>query len=394
MVTIRRLAAGAAALALVCGAGACSGDGGGRATDPGAVPARPDLTPSRAPALPTTIEDFSGEISSADLLVVAPEELTDDEIALIRGAEGVTDSEQIAVSQVPVDGRALTVAAVDPVTFRRFAPVESARIDELWQRVAEGQTAVAGGLRKALGDPKKLQLGMNAGSPRVQVAAWAPQAPRIEAVVSGDEAVSLGMTPGNAMVLSTGENAPKPVREALTKRLADAGSEATVELLGPDLDTTAPQTAVVAGTVASTVGTYRYRVDASGRVTPDPAWVREHIVTADVPILGSVTCNKQMIPQLRAALQEIQQRGLADEIHTGEYGGCYNARFIAGSQTLSNHAFGLAVDLNVPGNLRGSVGEIDRAVVAIFKSWGFGWGGDWNWTDPMHFEMNALVKPD
>jgi hypothetical protein len=32
-------------------------------------------------------------------------------------------------------------------------------------------------------------------------------------------------------------------------------------------------------------------------------------------------------------------------------------------------------------------------VVAIFKSWGFGWGGDWGYTDPMHFEMNRLVAP-
>ena len=29
----------------------------------------------------------------------------------------------------------------------------------------------------------------------------------------------------------------------------------------------------------------------------------------------------------------------------------------------------------------------------IFKSWGFGWGGDWNYTDPMHFEMNRIVNP-
>jgi chromosomal replication initiation ATPase DnaA len=65
----------------------------------------------------------------------------------------------------------------------------------------------------------------------------------------------------------------------------------------------------------------------------------------------------------------------------------------AGSTTLSNHAFGLALDLNVPGNQRGSVGQMDRGVVAIFKSWGFTWGGDWGYTDPMHFEMNRLVRP-
>ena len=61
-------------------------------------------------------------------------------------------------------------------------------------------------------------------------------------------------------------------------------------------------------------------------------------------------------------------RGLADEIHPDEYAGCYYPRFIAGTTTLSNHSFGLALDLNVPGNQRGTVGEMDRAVVRSSRS--------------------------
>ena len=124
----------------------------------------------------------------------------------------------------------------------------------------------------------------------------------------------------------------------------------------------------------------------------DPAWVAANIRTEQVPILGAVTCHKVMLPQLRAALKDIVDSGLADRIHSGEYAGCYYPRFIAGTTSLSNHAFGIAVDLNVPGNQRGTVGQMDRTVVAIFKRWGFAWGGDWRYTDPMHFEMNALVK--
>ena len=37
-------------------------------------------------------------------------------------------------------------------------------------------------------------------------------------------------------------------------------------------------------------------------------------------------------------------------------------------------------------------GEIDATVVSIFKKWGFAWGGDWSWTDPMHFELERLVR--
>jgi hypothetical protein len=36
---------------------------------------------------------------------------------------------------------------------------------------------------------------------------------------------------------------------------------------------------------------------------------------------------------------------------------------------------------------------MDRRVVAIMKKWGMAWGGDWNYTDPMHFEMNRVVRP-
>ena len=36
---------------------------------------------------------------------------------------------------------------------------------------------------------------------------------------------------------------------------------------------------------------------------------------------------------------------------------------------------------------------LDPAVVAVFKKWGFAWGGDWRWTDPMHFELAETRRP-
>ena len=148
------------------------------------------------------------------------------------------------------------------------------------------------------------------------------------------------------------------------------------------------------GSVAEAVGTFGYRWFADGSVQPDPGWVAANIRTEDVPILGQVTGHRVVFPQLRAALREVVARGLADEIHPEEFGGCYVPRFIGRdpSQGLSLHTWGIAVDLNVPGNQRGVAGEIDRDVVAIFKKWGFAWGGDWAWTDPMHFELARIVR--
>ena len=57
------------------------------------------------------------------------------------------------------------------------------------------------------------------------------------------------------------------------------------------------------------------------------------------------------------------------------------------------HTWGLALDLNVPTNQRGTRGDMDPRVVAIFKRWGFRWGGEFHTVpDPMHFELAALVK--
>jgi hypothetical protein len=101
-----------------------------------------------------------------------------------------------------------------------------------------------------------------------------------------------------------------------------------------------------------------------------------------------------MIPQLAAALQEIVDSGLASEIRTSDYAGCYVPRFIDRDprRGLSMHAFGLAVDLNTSTNQLGTRGDMDPGVVQIFLKWGFAWGGVWARPDPMHFELARLVQ--
>jgi hypothetical protein len=165
--------------------------------------------------------------------------------------------------------------------------------------------------------------------------------------------------------------------------------------LATEFNVDVPQTAVLSGgSVASAIGSFTYTPHRDGTVSPDPAWVAANIRTATVPIIGKVTCHRVMIPQLRSALQEVVDRGLSAKVHPSEYGGCYYPRYISHdpSKGLSMHTWGAAIDLNVPGNLRGTDGEMDRQVVAIFKKWGFAWGGDWHYTDPMHFELAALVS--
>jgi hypothetical protein len=340
----------------------------------------------------------TGLIAPPDIIANGSRTIDASAVRAVRRLKGVVDVEQVALAQVPVENRAIEVAAVDPGTYRNYVTdVRSAETAAVWQRVAGGEVAVRPELRRRLpvDHDGYLALGSTADAPKVHVGAWAPQTWEVDAVVNDSWIDTLHMTPGNALLIRTGGTAPATLRRPIERILR--GTEASVQMTDvvarEGLDPHVVQTAVVVGTIADAVGTYRYSVLGDGRIAPDPAWVHAHIATEAVPILGPVTCNKMIFPQLRAALEEVVQQGLADKIHPGEYAGCFYPRFIAGTTTLSNHAFGLALDLNTPGNQRGTVGEMDRGVVAIFKRWGFAWGGDWHYTDPMHFEMNKLVAP-
>ena len=264
-------------------------------------------------------------------------------------------------------------------------------IDEPAGELAAGKAVAK---RLPLDDDDFLEL--TSEVPPIHLGVMAPQIENaVDAVVNEKWGEALGATPGNALLVSSELTvAPEVVAEPLTKLLPkDSSIERLDAVARYGLDPDAVQTAQVVGSLADAIGVFTYRPIGGGRIAPDPAWVRTHISTQSVPILGDVTCNNAIFPQLRAALEEIVTAGLADEIKREQYAGCYYPRFIAGSTSLSNHSFGTALDLNVPGNLRGTVGEMDRVVVSIFKKWGFAWGGDWSYTDPMHFEMARIVRP-
>jgi hypothetical protein len=336
---------------------------------------------------------LKGSLLTADVLVTSSRPISDAVRARVQAVSGVAAVMPLSLASLSANGRTLSIAAVDPAAFRRFTPVQSAQSDAVWSRVAGGEVAVDPTLPPKLVDAKGyLRLGTAQGSPEVHIGAYAPIVKQISAVVNRKRARQLGIPRGNALLVSTGTLTPSAVTGRLRKVL---GPNTTLQTLALEFNVDVLQTAVLSGSsVPAAVGTFTYTPHADGTVTPDAAWVSGYIRRERVPLLGTVTCNKGMLPQLRAALTEVVRRGLADEIHPGEYAGCYYPRFIARdpSKGLSLHSWGIAVDLNVPGNQRGTLGEMDRRVVDIFKRWGFAWGGDWNYTDPMHFEMAEVVR--
>ena len=122
-------------------------------------------------------------------------------------------------------------------------------------------------------------------------------------------------------------------------------------------------------------------------LTIDPAWVDRNIVTTDMPLLGTITCHRKLIPMVQGALRDIIDAGLMSEIKV--YSGCWASRTVSRSPTAppSFHAYGAAIDINAPQNPYGTKPTMNREMVRIFESWGFNWGGDFLIPDGHHFEF-------
>lgn len=82
--------------------------------------------------------------------------------------------------------------------------------------------------------------------------------------------------------------------------------------------------------------------------------------------------------------KEIHDAKLWDKLHT--FDGSYAWRPSRGSQKLSTHCWGIALDLNAGTNGLGEKGDMDPGIIEVFKRHGWVWGGEWERPDPMHFQ--------
>lgn len=152
-------------------------------------------------------------------------------------------------------------------------------------------------------------------------------------------------------------------------------------------------------------GGFRYRHDPlpgnPEHIHVFPTWEADNIVTVHIPELahlpgtngGYVRFHRRAAEPVRALWAAWGAAGLVDRVLS--WGGSLSLRFVRRSTTvLSNHAFGIAFDINAPQNwihttpaLVGQQGSV-RELVPIANEHGFYWGG--HWTDPvdgMHFEL-------
>ncbi|MBB2961924.1 M15 family metallopeptidase [Methylobacterium sp. R2-1] len=153
-------------------------------------------------------------------------------------------------------------------------------------------------------------------------------------------------------------------------------------------------------------GKVKYRTDS-------PIWVRgDHITFVDgfdvrditkvhIPQLvgvpgtksGNLRFHKRGHAQIEQAFVDIEKLGLLH--HITSCAGALNMRLrkpTSGglSKLPSNHAFGIAIDLNSDDD---RLGASVAPVAPVFEALGFHWGISFN--DPMHFEVEEFIEdPD
>jgi hypothetical protein len=339
-----------------------------------------------------------GALYGDDMLLVSAKTIPDDvlrQIMRIRiaGQRAVNAAVPLSIGQFSVENKSYRIASADIDGYRSFVEQRSADFQEQWDRIAAGEMGVAEDLKDRLPLDKDGYLAVGSGEKTfpLHVGAYGPQVGTIDTFVNQAWGDALDLPDNNGLVLNTGGISPQALRKKLKPIVGDISMTDLDIVAQAGIDTGTFQSVQYVGTFSDAVGLFRYTPIGGGRVQPQTSWVQAHIVTDTVPLLGTITCNRYMMPQLKAALAEVVASGLSKEVY--QTAGCYYPRYIAGTTTLSNHSFGLAIDINSTENQRGTVGQMSRAVVAIFKKWGFAWGGDWHYTDPMHFELERIVNP-
>lgn len=140
--------------------------------------------------------------------------------------------------------------------------------------------------------------------------------------------------------------------------------------------------------------------------TRDSQWYKDNIEILDVSDLlpqnhnitgpnnskwdGKLEVNKHIRFALSNVFREILTRPELASLLL-DVDECYNYRKATGSDKLSKHSWGIAIDINPLQNgynkTPAAIGELGsvRELVAIFEKHGFYWGGNWNTQDGMHF---------
>ncbi len=118
---------------------------------------------------------------------------------------------------------------------------------------------------------------------------------------------------------------------------------------------------------------------------------KSYIAETNIPLSRGIRVNKKVAPSLQRIFDSLWETFGKDQkeiekVDLHQIGGGYLFRKRRGSKRISNHARGIAIDIDPADNpmKRGAKYDMDPRVVKAFQSEGWRWGKAFN--DPMHFE--------
>lgn len=410
--------------ALVAGATAAalsSGNAAPRGRDERASPAAPTTTaaalPTEAPArqrTPTDAGPDTDSVSAADaepategtLVIWGRGDLTRDFADAVAALPQVTAVAHVrsttlglvgsrtaagAAGDVLGDGFQIpvSVAAIEPSAYAATLPPGVAR--DAVVALAPGQVLLSetGARLRGIGVVGHVDLAALPGLEVIGVIAD-DSVGRSEIVLHAADGTAAGL-PHDGTVFLRHDAAPGADTVALTRQIealvpADVTAR-IVDVAAGEPRRRAPLVLSLAQ-VKDRFGEFAFRPRPGAReIDVDPAFPADHIVTVEVPILGSVTCHEGIVDDLRGALQEVVAAGLAADIDPGRYAGCYYPRRISTSSArLSHHSWGIALDINVDLSHPDLGPPPQPGIIAAFEAHGFRWGGDFLQPDNHHFE--------
>jgi hypothetical protein len=300
-------------------------------------------------------------------------------------ARSTTQDGEVVDDPPPTFAIPLEVAAVDPRAYAPFLPPADRSVVVALAR-GQGVLGESSAKLRGLGPGAVLRF----GAERIEVAAILPDelVGASELLVSRRVGSRIGVTHDRyALLVSDGEPNERQVTTAV-RGVLPAGTLVRVRAPGETPYFRAGDAVLPPVAIKELFGEFaaKPRPGMPGFLTIDPSWTATHIATEHVPLLGDVTCNVALFPQIRGAIDEIVRLGLRDSITS--YSGCFAPRMINRIPTagISHHAWGIALDINVPQNPFGAEPDQDPDMVAVFERWGFIWGGTFIQPDGMHFE--------
>jgi hypothetical protein len=334
------------------------------------------------------------------LLVWTPGRVPDPLVTAARSTGGVTNVSVVKGATVdlagsstadgaPVDqpppGMAIPLDAI-AITPDTYAPLLPAADRAPFETLADGQALLgetSAALRR-LGPGGRLRLTTGhellvAGVVDDELVGAA------EIVVNDATGAAIGVT-GPRYVLLTHEGDRAGVEDRLRAALAPS-TPVRFRAPGETPFLRAGDAVLPQALIKATFGEFAYRRHSSGRnVDQDPAWTAANIVTAEVPVLGTIRCHRLLVPLVERALRELEAEGLASLVDPAAFAGCWNPRLIDEGAGLSRHAWGAALDVNYAANTTGLGSTQDPRLVAAMARHGLTSGATWLVPDPAHFE--------